>query len=123
MEKVIYEAQGNVDSIKPTEVRGISVIEVSTEHGDTITIELPSDLLKFKEKERVRIIFSKSEDVEDVDGLFNCVVYKVERHRKGKEERAVIYGSIGGLQVRVHTKSLHRKVKVNDLVLIGVKMY
>ena len=71
MEKVIYEAQGNVDSIKPTEVRGISVIEVSTEHGDTITIELPSDLLKFKGKERVRIIFSKSEDVEDVDELFN----------------------------------------------------
>ena len=124
MSEVIYDVHCQVNEIRASEIKDINIVDLSIEaEGGRITIEMPRNLLPIKEGKRLRIIISRDEGIEkDVDGLFYCTIYKVEKQRKGKEEIGLIYGSIGGLQVRMEAKGLHRKFKAGDKVFLGVKI-
>ena len=122
MDDVLLDVQGEVYEVGKSELKGLNIIKMSTE-GVNVTLELPQDLLQIKERTKIRFIVSTSEDLErDMDGFFLCTIYKVEKHGKGKEESTMIYGSIGGLQVRIEGKGLHKKIRMRDKVFIGIKM-
>ena len=123
MSEVVYDVHCQVDEIRASEIKDINVVNLRIgEEGGRITIEIPRNLLPIKEGEKLRVIISKDEGIEDVDGLFYCTIYKVEKQRKGREEVGLIYGSIGGLQVRIEAEGLYKKFKAGDKVFLGVKI-
>ncbi|MHC1637430.1 MAG: DNA-directed RNA polymerase subunit G [Candidatus Nezhaarchaeales archaeon] len=122
MSSILLDIQGEVCEVKRSELKSLSIIKLSTE-GVNVTLELPQDLLQIKEKTKIRFVISTNEDIEqEVDGLFLCTIYKVERQKRGKEESTMVFGSIGGLQVRIEGKGLHRKIKMGDKVFIGIEV-
>ncbi|MEM4576817.1 MAG: DNA-directed RNA polymerase subunit G [Candidatus Nezhaarchaeales archaeon] len=124
---ILLDVQGEVSKIEKSDFKGISVIEVLTPEGIEVKMEVPQQLLQIKENTKVRLLVSMEPSIEqaigqEVDGLFLCTIYGIERYKKGKEERARIYGSIGGLQVRIDGKGIHKKVKMGDKVYVGLKV-
>jgi len=122
MSSILIDAQGEVCKVEKGELRGLNIIKMSTE-GVDVTLELPSDILQIKEGMKVRFVVGTNESLEqEVDGLFLCTIYKVERHGRGREEGTMVYGSIGGLQVRIEGKGLYKKFRMGDKVFIGIKV-
>lgn len=124
---ILLDIQGEVSRIEKSEFKGISIIEVLTLEGIEIKMEIPQQLLQIKENTKVRLLISMEPSIEqaigqEVDGLFLCNIYGIEKYKKGKEERTRVYGSIGGLQVRIDGKGIHKKVKMGDKVYVGLKV-
>lgn len=121
-EDLILEVEGKVNSVERTEVDGVKKVEIFTQDSTKISIEVPSNLLQVNEGDRMRVIMSWNASIEkSVDGLFLCTIYDIERRREGKKERTLIYGSIGGLQVRVEGRGLHKKVELGSKIYLGIK--
>ncbi|MEM0240125.1 MAG: DNA-directed RNA polymerase subunit G [Candidatus Nezhaarchaeales archaeon] len=123
MTNILLDVQSEVAKIEKGDLKDLSIIKLLVPETINITLELPRTLLQIKEGGKVRVIMCTDASIEsEVDGLFLCTIYNVERLRRGKEEKGLVYGSIGGLQVRIEGKGLHRKVKVGDKLYLGLKI-
>ncbi|MEM0232693.1 MAG: DNA-directed RNA polymerase subunit G [Candidatus Nezhaarchaeales archaeon] len=123
MTNVLLDTQGEVAKIEESNLKGLNIIKLITSETVNITLEIPQTLLQVREGGKVRVIMCTDTSIEsEVDGLFLCTLYNVERIKRGKEERGLVYGSIGGLQVRIEGKGLHKKMKVGDKVYLGLKI-
>ncbi|MDI9619870.1 MAG: DNA-directed RNA polymerase subunit G [Candidatus Nezhaarchaeota archaeon] len=122
MGEVILKLQGKVEEVKESELRRLKTARMSVD-GTSITLEILEDVFPLKSGDAVRFFMStSSEDIEsEVDGLFMCTLYKIEERKEKDEETTVIYGSIGGLKVRIETKDAQVKVEAGDKVYIGLK--
>ncbi|MCS7140058.1 MAG: DNA-directed RNA polymerase subunit 8 [Candidatus Nezhaarchaeota archaeon] len=122
MEEVLFDVQLEVREVRRGEVKDLDIVRSSAE-GMDVLIELPRNLIQIKEGKHIRLIVSESE-VEEVDGLFACTIYKVEKQKERKNGFVKVYGSIGGLQVRIEAENeeLQRKIKMGDKVFIGIKV-
>ncbi|MEM2214530.1 MAG: DNA-directed RNA polymerase subunit G [Candidatus Nezhaarchaeales archaeon] len=123
MTNVLLDTQGEVAKIEKSNLKGLNIIKLLTPETVNITLEIPQTLLQIKEGGKVRVIMCTDASIEgEVDGLFLCTLYNVEKIKRGKEEKGLVYGSIGGLQVRIEGKGLHKKMKVGDKVYVGLKI-
>lgn len=123
MTNILLDVQGEVGKIEKSELKGLNIVKLLAPEAVNITLEIPQSLLRIKEGGKVRVVASTDTSIEnEVDGLFLCTVYNIERFKRGKEEVGLVYGSIGGLQVRMEGKGLHKKMKVGDKVYLGLKV-
>jgi hypothetical protein len=121
------DIEAEISEVEGGSLKDLSVVRLVVPGVININLEVPRSLLQVdqvkKEKRKVRLIISTSPDVDcDADGLFRCTIYNIERVKKGKEETTLVYGSVGGLQVRIEGKGLHRKFKIGDKVYLGIKL-
>jgi len=120
---ILMDVEVKVDKVEKSELRDLSVVKFVAPEAINISLEVPRSLIRLKEGERARLLISTDPSIEhDVNGLFLCTIYNIERVKSGKGERALIYGSIGGLQVRIEGKGLHKKFKTGDTVYLGIKL-
>jgi hypothetical protein len=120
--EILMDVEAEVSKIERGELRDLNIVKFVAQEAINISLEVPRSLIQLKEGGRARLIISTDPSIEhDVDGLFLCTIYNVERAKSGKEGRALVYGSIGGLQVRIEGKGLHKKFKAGDRIYLGIK--
>ena len=119
---ILMVLEAEVNKIERRGPKDLSIVKLVASEAMSISLEVPRPLLQLKEGEKIRLVISTDPNIEhDVNGLFLCTIYSVEKVKSGKEERVFVYGSIGGFQVRMEGKGLHRKLKMGDKVYLGIK--
>jgi len=119
----LIDVEVEVGKVDRSEPKDLSIVKFVAPETINISLEIPRSLFQLKEGGRARLIISTDPSIEhDVDGLFLCTIYDIEKFKSGKEERALVYGSIGGLQVRIEGKGLHKKFKTGGTVYLGIKL-
>jgi len=120
---ILMDIEAEISKIEKSELRNLSVVKFVAPEAVNVSLEIPRSLLQVKEGGRARLVISTNPSIEnDVSALFLCMIYNIEKVKSGKEERTLIYGSIGGLQVRIEGKGLHKKFKTGDEVYLGIKL-
>lgn len=120
---VLMDVEAEISEIEKNELKGLSIVKFVVPEAISISLEVPRSILQIKERRKARLVISTNPDIEYyVDGLFRFTIYSIEKIKSGKEERTLVYGSVGGLQVRIEGKGLHRKFKVGNKVYLGIKL-
>jgi len=117
------DIEAEISKIEKSELKNLSVVKFVASETVNVSLEIPRSLLQVKEGGKARLVISTNPSIEqDVNALFLFMIYNIEKVKSGKEERTLIYGSIGGLQVRIEGKGLHKKFKAGDEVYLGIKL-
>jgi len=120
---ILMDVEVEVDKVEKSGLKNLSVVKFVAPEAINISLEVPHSLIQLKEGERARLVISTDPGIEhDVNYLFLCTIYNIEKVKSGKGERALVYGSIGGLQVRIEGRGLHKKFKAGDTVYLGIKL-
>ncbi len=120
---ILMDIEAEISKIEKSELKNLSVVKFVASETVNVSLEIPRSLLQVKEGGKARLVISTNPSIEqDVNALFLFMIYNIEKVKSGKEERTLIYGSIGGLQVRIEGKGLHKKFKAGDEVYLGIKL-
>lgn len=120
---ILMDIEVEVGKVEKSGLKNLSVVKFVAPETINISLEVPQSLIQLKEGERARLVISTDPAIEhDMNHLFLCTIYNIEKVKSGKGERVLVYGSIGGLQVRIEGKELHKKFKAGDTVYLGVKL-
>ena len=120
---ILMDIEAEISEVEKGSLKDLNIAKFVVPEVVSIDLEVPRSILQIKEKGKARLIISTNPDIEyNVDCLFRCMVYNIEKVKRGKEEKTLVYGSVGGLQVRIEGKGLHRKFKAGDKVYLGIKL-
>jgi hypothetical protein len=120
---ILMDIEAEISEVEKGSLKDLNIAKFVVPEVVSIDLEVPRSILQIKEKGKARLIISTNPDIEyNVNCLFRCMVYNIEKVKRGKEEKTLVYGSVGGLQVRIEGKGLHRKFKAGDKVYLGIKL-